>query len=457
MPNFSLSSKKLGKTKVAQPGKQNIFWHRSEVAPPPKNFTPGIIPVLKQALLKSHAKGQTIRAALCYEGMVHVATEWWDMGWGCGYRNFLMACTALIDQQVQPLYFPALDQPTPPGVANLQHWIEDAWDAGFDEEGAADLKHKLVGTKKWIGTAELYVALLARGIPSQLVDFPRVASSADAVLTWVERYFTSPSSEAQAVSVRAKVKTSVDDALRGASPVVLTDRMPLVLQHEGHSRTIVGFERLKNGSINLLCFDPSKRPNDQVRKAALAYFESARSHPSLPASSTSLRKQHGISPSKIINHVLHPLHYKDNKEHRSQAHASTSPGKKRRSDEASDTENMRDIKRVRGGLYAPQGQAGGSSGVIVIQSDDSEDEIQMHEARSPSKSNGDSNSRSRNTAQDASELVTVDYAKALDFFRLKPRKVGRNDKYQILYFPLEGVLSEQERWARRVVTSEVVH
>ena len=46
------------------------------------------------------------------------------------YRNFLMACTALIDQQVQPFYFPALDEPVPPGVRNLQLWIETAWEAG---------------------------------------------------------------------------------------------------------------------------------------------------------------------------------------------------------------------------------------------------------------------------------------------------------------------------------------
>lgn len=46
------------------------------------------------------------------------------------YRNFLMACAALMDQQAQPMYFPLLDTPTPPGVRHLQHWIEDAWAKG---------------------------------------------------------------------------------------------------------------------------------------------------------------------------------------------------------------------------------------------------------------------------------------------------------------------------------------
>jgi hypothetical protein len=46
------------------------------------------------------------------------------------YRNFEMVCTALMDQQSQPLYFPLLDSPIPPSVRNLQRWIEDAWRAG---------------------------------------------------------------------------------------------------------------------------------------------------------------------------------------------------------------------------------------------------------------------------------------------------------------------------------------
>ena len=169
-----------------------------------------------------------------------------------------MACTALMDQQVQPLYFPALDQPPSPGVRNLQQWIEDAWHAGYDPEGAADLKSKLVGTRKWIGTAELHVAFLSRGILSCLVDFPHVESGATAVLNWIESYFSEPSRGATDMGLKAKVKTTVGEALRGASPVVVTDRMPLVLQHKGHSRTIIGYERTKDGSVNLLCFDPAR-------------------------------------------------------------------------------------------------------------------------------------------------------------------------------------------------------
>lgn len=67
---------------------------------------------------------------------------------------------------------------------------------------------------------------------------------------WVLEYFTPRRNEnAQ--------KQSVGEALRGAAPVYCTDRMPLVLQHAGHSRTIVGYELTKNKDVNLLVFDPS--------------------------------------------------------------------------------------------------------------------------------------------------------------------------------------------------------
>ena len=41
-----------------------------------------------------------------------------------------MTCAALMDQQSQTIYFPHLDDPFPPGVRNLQRWLEDAWELG---------------------------------------------------------------------------------------------------------------------------------------------------------------------------------------------------------------------------------------------------------------------------------------------------------------------------------------
>lgn len=96
--------------------------------------------------MKSHAKGATQKAYLCSPLAVHIQSEGWDRGWGCGcvlilsklglltsmvsYRNYLMACAPLMDQQVQPAYSKLLESPEPPGVRRLQRLIEQAWKAG---------------------------------------------------------------------------------------------------------------------------------------------------------------------------------------------------------------------------------------------------------------------------------------------------------------------------------------
>ena len=79
------------------------------------------------------------------------------------------------------------------------------------------------------------------------------------LLEWIENYFSSnsTSSKHDLLSTENPIKT-VKEALHGASPVMITDRMPLILQHSGHSRTVIGFEKSKNGDINLLIFDPSR-------------------------------------------------------------------------------------------------------------------------------------------------------------------------------------------------------
>jgi Peptidase family C78 len=83
----------------------------------------------------------------------------------------------------------------------------------------------------------------------ELVDFElkNEPKGVQVVTDWVIQYF-SPSPTQQ----------NLNDALRGVSAVTVTDRMPLILQHEGHSRTIVGYEVGRTGAVNLIVFDPSR-------------------------------------------------------------------------------------------------------------------------------------------------------------------------------------------------------
>ncbi|KAJ8502299.1 hypothetical protein ONZ51_g45 [Trametes cubensis] len=261
---------------------QNIFWHASQESSPPRNFSPGLIPVLKKALTRSHEKGMTQKAWLAFDRAVHVQGEAWDRSWGCGYRNYLMACAALMDQQVQPMYFPLLDSPLAPGVRNLQQTLEEAWQKGYDEEGAEQLKHRLVGTKKWIGTAGPAVFVIDS---AQLVDFNDLKHGVDPLLQWIYNYFSGGDPQSKT--------TTVGEALRGARAVVVTDKLPIILQHEGHSRTIVGCERVRNGDINLLTFDPAKRIPSSIREVGLHYHGQA--------------PQAQSGPSKVLHKVMHPV------------------------------------------------------------------------------------------------------------------------------------------------------
>jgi hypothetical protein len=68
------------------------------------------------------------------------------------------------------------------------------------------------------------------------------------LLDWIKQYFDTQSEDHP---------TSVQERWRAATPVVISDRMPLILQHQGHSRTIIGYEIAKDGSITLLTFDPA--------------------------------------------------------------------------------------------------------------------------------------------------------------------------------------------------------
>ena len=57
-----------------------------------------------------------------------------DLGWGCGYRNFLMGLSAVL--MAYPEYriaFPSVGdtgEDLAPGVLPLQRWIEDGWRQG---------------------------------------------------------------------------------------------------------------------------------------------------------------------------------------------------------------------------------------------------------------------------------------------------------------------------------------
>jgi len=88
------------------------------------------------------------------------------------------------------------------------------------------------------------------------------------MIKWVVDYFTPKQT--------IDKPTNIFDSLTN-SPVTITNKMPLILQHDGHSRTIIGYEIDGRGVTNLLMFDPAYRPSSELRSKALADFFESRS------------------------------------------------------------------------------------------------------------------------------------------------------------------------------------
>ncbi|XP_038833193.1 zinc finger-containing ubiquitin peptidase 1-like isoform X2 [Salvelinus namaycush] len=179
----------------------------------------------------------------------HYCSSEGDKGWGCGYRNFQMLLSSL--QRMAP-YTTSLSEGSVPNIPQVQVLIEGAWREGLDPQGATHFNQRLQGTRAWIGATEIYALCTSLRVSARVLDFHQPTGPGDThprLFDWVRQYFS-------------------QTATRGARllpRVVQTTQPPLYLQHQGHSRSIVGVEQKKNGSLCLLLLDPGCTPGD-VRK-----------------------------------------------------------------------------------------------------------------------------------------------------------------------------------------------
>ncbi|XP_064412290.1 zinc finger-containing ubiquitin peptidase 1 isoform X3 [Latimeria chalumnae] len=95
----------------------------------------------------------------------HFHSSLGDQGWGCGYRNFQMLLSSLLQMD---LYKNSLkDLKVIPCIERIQGMIEGAWREGFDPQGASHFNNKLQGTRSWIGASEIYSLLSSLQVKSQ--------------------------------------------------------------------------------------------------------------------------------------------------------------------------------------------------------------------------------------------------------------------------------------------------
>ncbi|XP_068794221.1 zinc finger-containing ubiquitin peptidase 1 [Struthio camelus] len=208
-----------------------------------KTKTSGVI----EALCKYYqSENKDVRRVWLSTAVDHFHSSLGDKGWGCGYRNFQMLLSSLLQNSS---YDDCLrDTVLIPSIPKIQSMIEDAWKEGFDPHGASHFNNRLHGTKAWIGACEIYSLLTNLRIKCRIVDFHKPTGPMGThprLLEWILCYY------------------STDN--EGSAKVVRTSRPPIYLQHQGHSRTVVGIEERKNKTLCLLVFDPGC-PSQEMQK-----------------------------------------------------------------------------------------------------------------------------------------------------------------------------------------------
>ncbi|KAF1851065.1 DUF1671-domain-containing protein [Cucurbitaria berberidis CBS 394.84] len=208
-----------------------------------QNETPGIIPILAQLSALDHS---VKNAYYCHPSTLHIGKTPKE-GAFCGYRNIQMLLSYIQGAKAQGHEeFPGRT----PGVLKLQDLIERAWDKGINTIGRVQTGG-IRDSRKYIGTPEAQAFFLSSEINCAVEMFSddkdRKKEAHELLLAAIERYF------AQA-------------AVSDGSNIYKTLLPPIYLQQPGHSLTIVGFERRRDGYCNLMIFDPVYSTSPAMQK-----------------------------------------------------------------------------------------------------------------------------------------------------------------------------------------------
>ncbi|XP_004597647.2 zinc finger-containing ubiquitin peptidase 1 [Ochotona princeps] len=207
-----------------------------------KTKTSGIIEALQRYYQNAAPE---VRHVWLSAAVDHFHSSLGDKGWGCGYRNFQMLLSSLLQNDV---FDNCLKGMSVPCIPKIQSMIEDAWKEGFDPQGASQLNNKLQGTKAWIGACEIYTLLTSLRVKCRIIDFHKSTGPLGThphLFDWILNYYSSER--------------------EGNQKVVCTCKPPIYLQHQGHSRLVVGIEEKKNRTLCLLIFDPGC-PSREMQK-----------------------------------------------------------------------------------------------------------------------------------------------------------------------------------------------
>lgn len=202
---------------------------------------PRLDETLRTAFLEAGSKWET---RLCS------AFDWFpsedaDRGWGCGYHNTQTLLSALLrrDDLARSLFD---GKRRVPSVGQLQRAIDEAHLEGFDREGLEQLG-LLAGTRTWIGAVDAAAMLRWQGVHAEVHDFHLLpgASRHSELLDFAWRHF-------------------------GAADGPDRFRPPLLFQHRGHSRAVVGaVRRGERTALVVLDGEDGARAVEDLRRGRL--------------------------------------------------------------------------------------------------------------------------------------------------------------------------------------------
>ena len=221
--------------------------------------------------------------------------------WSCGFRNLQMVLSALVPTlpsshpyfgslghiyEQLPADSMASSSSSPllvlPSLYQLQEQLENCWREGFDSKGAEHFQHQVVGKKSQIGAVEVGFLLRYWSVDSCVIQFIKCKQSRELLPAVVYRYFQQANRLKESVldtaaacvewaeqeresGVQKDYRISLSSSKTTARGDDATISMPLYLQWEGHSVTVVGVEPTMGGGAvnwkrwNLLVLDPFKR------------------------------------------------------------------------------------------------------------------------------------------------------------------------------------------------------
>jgi zinc finger-containing ubiquitin peptidase 1 len=215
------------------------------------NETSGLIEEMSDI---SAADPDVVATYLCHPSVKHVEKINCD-GNFCGYWNIQMLLTYIHHRDAQLNRMAPRHTPT---VLAIQDVIEKAWDNGICSYGRIETGG-VRNTRKWIGTHEALAFFTQVGVDVEALSFkteatPSPSGSSSDTST---RSTTTNLAVTQLLDhVEAYFISDLENA-RHHRTTITTSLPPIYFQRLGHSMTIVGIERMADGSRNLLLFDPS--------------------------------------------------------------------------------------------------------------------------------------------------------------------------------------------------------